>query len=153
MNERIKRFMDYKGLSPSELADTIGVQRSNITHVLHGRNNPGFQFITKMLEAFPDINAKWLLTGAGEMLIKEEITNEKKQVNLFSQIVPPSVSHIKPEETPVSEKPQPLEKETPRSAQPMSEILQSINPDDHKKIESIVIFYTDQTFKQYTPSK
>jgi transcriptional regulator with XRE-family HTH domain len=152
MNERIKRFMDYKGLSPSELADGINVQRSNITHVLHGRNNPGFQFITKMLEAFPDINAKWLLTGEGEMIIKEEITNEKKQVNLFSQIVPPSVS-IEHEEMSGSEKPRPVEKETARSAQPMTELLQSISPDDHKKIESIVIFYTDQTFRQYTTSK
>ena len=151
MNERIKRFMDYKGLSSSELADAISVQRSNITHVLHGRNNPGFQFITKMLEAFPDINAKWLLTGEGEMIIKEEITNEKQQVDLFSHIVSPV--NIETEETPVSEKPRLVEKETARSAQPMPEILQSINPDDHKKVESIVIFYTDQTFKQYIPSK
>lgn len=53
MNSRIKNFMDHKGLSSSELADTIGVQRSNVTHVLHGRNKPSFQFISKIVGNLP----------------------------------------------------------------------------------------------------
>ena len=61
--------MEYKGLSPSELADTIGVQRSNVTHVLHGRNNPSFPFISKLIETYPEINAKWLIIGEGDMLV------------------------------------------------------------------------------------
>ena len=138
--------MDYKGLSPSEFADTISVQRSNITHILHGRNNPGFQFITKMLEKFPDINARWLLTGEGEMIVQEGKTNEKLP-DLFSTVNP------EPRETPACEKPGSTERETTGNAQPMSEILQSVSPDGNKKIESVVIFYADQTFKQYTPSK
>ena len=68
MNTRIKRFMDHKGITSSELADSIGVQRSNVTHVLHGRNKPSFQFISKMLEKYPEINAKWLIMGDGDML-------------------------------------------------------------------------------------
>jgi plasmid maintenance system antidote protein VapI len=149
MNNRIERFMDYKGLSPSGLADAIGVQRSNITHVLHGRNKPSFQFITKMLETFPEINAKWLLTGKGDMLAGEEKT---KQTDLFSQIVPPV--NIEPEKAVTPEKPGREEKESSNSVQPMPDILQTISTtDDNRKIESIVIFYTDQTFKQYMPVK
>lgn len=153
MNNRIKRFMDYKGITPSELADAIGVQRSNITHVLHGRNKPGFQFITKMLETFPEINAKWLLTGEDEMLVKGKETEKtkEKQATLFSNIVPPV--NIDREEAAMPEKPKPAEKETAITAQPVPEILQSVIADDSRKIESIVVFYTDQTFKQYIPSK
>lgn len=147
MNNRIEQFMDYKGLSPSELADAIGVQRSNITHVLHGRNKPSFQFITKMLETFPEINAKWLLTGKGEMLAVEEKT---KPADLFSQIVPPV--NIEPKETVTPEKAKPAEKkDVSNSVHPMTEILQTIRT--NKQIESIVIFYTDQTFNQYMPAK
>ncbi|MGD9557583.1 MAG: helix-turn-helix domain-containing protein [Mangrovibacterium sp.] len=165
MNNRIKQFMDYKGLSSSELADLIGVQRSNITHVLHGRNKPGFQFITKMLEAFPEMNAKWLLTGEGEMLTS---TPEKKvlprQEDLFSPILPPSRGQQ--EETPsgaerdepegkqdvVSMSPADKKKGPPVETDPMSGIFQSLSTGNSKKIESVVIFYTDQTFRHYTPS-
>ncbi|MGV8139502.1 MAG: helix-turn-helix domain-containing protein [Mangrovibacterium sp.] len=139
MNERIKQFMDRKGLSPSEFADAISVQRSNITHILHGRNNPGFQFITKMLEKFPDINARWLLTGEGEMIVQERSENPP---DLFSAL------NTKPGEMTESAR-----RETTGNAQPMPEILQPVNSERNKTIELIVTFYTDQTFKQYTPSK
>lgn len=139
--------MDYKGLSPSEFADAISVQRSNITHVLQGRNNPGFQFITKMLEKFPDINAKWLLTGEGEMIVQSGKTNEKPQPDLFSPVTGESV------EGPAPDRSRPIARGTAGSVQAMPEILPSAPPGEDKKIESVVIFYTDQTFRQYIPSK
>ena len=87
MEERIKKFMDYKGLSPSELADSIGVQRSNVTHVLKNRNKPSFQFIEKMLQVYPELNAKWLLLGVGTML-----ENSSKNKTLFDQLTETSTS-------------------------------------------------------------
>lgn len=166
MNNRIKQFMDYRGLSSSELADLIGVQRSNITHVLHGRNKPGFQFITKMLEAFPEMNAKWLLTGEGEML-SSTLTEKKvlpRQEDLFSPILPPSRGQQE-ETPPVADKDEPDEKQEvmsspaadhkkglPGETDPMAGIFQSLSAGNSKKIESVVIFYTDQTFRHYTPS-
>jgi len=149
MNTRIKRFMDYKSMTPSELADAIGVQRSNITHVLHGRNKPGFQFITKMLEAFPEIDAKWLLTGEGEMLV----AGKEKQSALFrDMVVPPPVDPVR-KKMPLPEKQEHTEKKANTAIHPIPEILQSVVPDDSRKIASIVVLYTDQTFKQYLPSK
>ena len=53
MEDRIKNFMEYKGISPSELADAIGVQRSNVTHVLKARNKPSFSVYRK---AFTDLS-------------------------------------------------------------------------------------------------
>lgn len=147
MNERIKQFMDYKGLSSSEFADFIGVQRSNMSHILHGRNNPGFQFITKMLEKFPDINAKWLLTGSGEMIAEEGKTAEKVQPDLFT-LTNPEFRQV-----PEPEKPQSAGRKTTDSVQPLPGILEPAKPAESKKIESVLIFYTDQTFKQYLPSK
>ncbi len=68
MKDRLKEFMDYKKLTAADLADTIGVQRSNVSHILNGRNNPGAQFLEKLLMAYPDLDANWLLTGRGAML-------------------------------------------------------------------------------------
>jgi transcriptional regulator with XRE-family HTH domain len=50
------------------LASLLEVQRSNISHILNGRNKPGASLIEKMLLVFPELNARWLLTGEGNML-------------------------------------------------------------------------------------
>jgi transcriptional regulator with XRE-family HTH domain len=73
MRERIKKVMDYKGISAGDLATICKVQRSNISHILNGRNKPGAAFIEKFLLSFPDINARWFMTGMGEMLENENI--------------------------------------------------------------------------------
>jgi transcriptional regulator with XRE-family HTH domain len=65
--ERIEIIIRSKNLSPSKLADEIGVQRSGISHIMSGRNKPSLDFILKVLDAYPEINADWLLKGEGEM--------------------------------------------------------------------------------------
>lgn len=55
-----------EGLTPSQFADKLGVQRSGVSHLLSGRNKPSFEFINKMLVAYPKINPDWLITGNGK---------------------------------------------------------------------------------------
>ena len=66
MEERLKLFLAMEGLSPSQFADKLGVQRSGVSHLLSGRNKPSFEFISKMLVAFPKINPDWLIMGTGK---------------------------------------------------------------------------------------
>ena len=148
MNNRIKQIMDYKQISPSELADAIGVQRSNVTHVLQGRNKPGFQFISKLLETFPELNAKWLITGQGDMLV----SFDGRPTGLFDS------PETEKNELPVSQAPSNEEKEPEKEPEiintkkTVSESVNSLIPPTTKEIERIVVFYSDQTFKQYLPS-
>ncbi len=67
MNTRIQQFLNAEDLTPTRFADAIGVQRSNVSHILSGRNNPGYDFIVKMLQRYPSLNAEWLLLGKGSM--------------------------------------------------------------------------------------
>ncbi|HKJ44121.1 MAG TPA: helix-turn-helix transcriptional regulator [Sunxiuqinia sp.] len=142
MNIRIKQFMDHKGISASELADTIGVQRSNVTHVLHGRNKPSFQFIAKLLETYPEINAKWLIMGSGIMLENGELS--QPQQHLFEKSTPVT----KPETATPEQEEQSADQPTLSSFN-----LPSPAQEPYKKIEKIVVFYTDRTFKEYDPAK
>lgn len=124
MKDRIKHLMDYKKLSAAELADLIGVQRSNVSHVINGRNNPSSVFIEKLLLTFPDLNARWLITGEGLMLDEEVKTSQvRKPVDLFSGSVPA------PE----------MESEKPKAG----------NKRAQKNIERIVILYDDKSFRDY----
>ena len=55
-----------EGLSPSQFADKLGVQRSGVSHLLAGRNKPSFEFISKMMAAYPKLNPDWLIMGTGK---------------------------------------------------------------------------------------
>jgi len=81
MKDRIKQFMDHKSISAGELASILEVQRSNISHILNGRNKPGAAFIEKLLLTYPNLNARWLLTGEGQMTNTTEIINDEPEIN------------------------------------------------------------------------
>jgi len=72
MIDRVKLLMSVQNLSPAQLATTIGVQRSGISHILSGRNKPSLDFVLKVLESFPKLSEKWLLKGEGEMFIGDQ---------------------------------------------------------------------------------
>lgn len=63
VKDRIRMVIDSHKMNAGAFADKIGVQRSNVSHVLSGRNKPSFEFIEKLLVAFPRVSAQWLLTG------------------------------------------------------------------------------------------
>lgn len=66
MNNRLQQFLELENISPARLADTLGVQRSRLSHILSGRNKPGYDFFIKLLTKFPHINSEWLLMGKGK---------------------------------------------------------------------------------------
>ena len=163
MEDRIKKFMEYKGISPSELADSIGVQRSNVTHVIKGRNKPSFQFIEKLLQIYPEINAKWLLLGEGNM-----VEGSVKSRTLFDPIPTPVINtSISGKMTEPEKKLGPeiideitltTKKET-SSPPPIQEMKETENElydsffGSEKPIERLIVFFKDQTFKVYNPSR
>ena len=67
MHSRLKYWMEMEALKSSSLADIIGVNRATISHILSGRNKPSIDFLQKLLSAYPNINANWLITGIGYM--------------------------------------------------------------------------------------
>ena len=67
IQERISTVMAIKNLSNAEFANTIGVQPSNISHLLSGRNKPSLDLIMKIVKRFPEIRLEWLLQGDGSM--------------------------------------------------------------------------------------
>ena len=93
MISRILLILKTQNLSSSQFADEIGVQRSSISHILSGRNNPSLEFVMKILKRFPDINSDWLIFGKGSMYkgsnakIDEEVKELQKiavQPDLFN---------------------------------------------------------------------
>ena len=73
--------MGIEGLKSSALADSIGVNRATISHILSGRNKPSINFLEKLLNVYPNINANWLISGIGYMqdnMDQKEVLVSKK---------------------------------------------------------------------------
>lgn len=90
LNERITKVLEGSGLTSSEFADEIEVQRSSVSHVTSGRNKPSLEFISKLRKRFPEISWDWLINGEGEMKKVDDKPNAQKKViaptDLFSLI-------------------------------------------------------------------
>ncbi|MCF8335164.1 MAG: helix-turn-helix domain-containing protein [Bacteroidales bacterium] len=135
MKERLMEFLKAYNMTSTRLADEIGVQRSSISHILSGRNNPSYDFIHKFLQYYKDINPKWLILGEGSMYAKE------KQTSMSFE--------------------QQTEKSTPRENAVQDEQRSNKRTSDSPEIEpqpyesphiaKIVIFYSDNHFEEYTP--
>ena len=87
MYKRLKNWMESKELKASLLADTIGVNRATISHILSGRNKPSIDFLEKLLSAYPNINANWLITGIGYMDTKKEAKEVKSSKKIGKVVV------------------------------------------------------------------
>ncbi len=70
MEEKFQRklqiLMKNEGVSQSRLAEMLEVKPSTLSHILAGRNYPGFDMLQKLRRLFPHINADWLLLDTSE---------------------------------------------------------------------------------------
>ena len=69
--ERIELLMKCYDLSPSQFADKTGIQRASVSHIISGRNKPSLEVMLKIYDAFPGIDMKWLMTGVGEVPVRQ----------------------------------------------------------------------------------
>ncbi len=118
IQDRMKMIMKMHHLTASSFADTIGVQRSSISHIMSGRNKPSLDFIEKTLSSFPRVDAGWLITG--------------KQTKV-AQVDPLGQQKNKLEE---------------KSAKEEELVSTKIKKEQPKTIAKIIVFYSDGTFEE-----
>ena len=61
--ERIAKIINDNNLSASSFTKLIGVQRSSISHILSGRNNPSLDLLLKIHKSFDYVSLEWLILG------------------------------------------------------------------------------------------
>lgn len=132
MNKRIQQFLEIENLSPSKLADMLGLQRSGISHILAGRNKPSYDFILKFLRTFPTINPDWLLMGKGKIYRNGESDQNNQNEDNTPQL---SINF---------EENQEFYEESDEATE--IKIIE-------KKINRITLFYNDGSFQEFYPNK
>ena len=158
INDKIKQILIDKNLTPSYFADEIGVQRSSISHILSGRNRPSFDIIQKVIRRFPELGYEWIM--------EEDTHQQSDQINYSNSrglTIPadrrerpgaqPTASyptHIGSGRTQRNELP-PASQTTPVLPDDMSPVADFPNETNKRKIERILVFYTDGSFREYSP--
>lgn len=85
MNRRLLQFLQAENLTQTQFADTLSVARASVSHILSGRNKPGYDFLESLLLHYPSLNLDWLLTGKGRMYRenRQEDGTDSEQLALF----------------------------------------------------------------------
>lgn len=167
MKDRLARFLKLEGLTAVKFAEIMEVQPSSISHLLSGRNKPNFEFISRMLLRFSNLNPDWMINGMGSVYRSEqkeadkEITKVNKnsitdvkyknqalilqnredtrQGDMFENVSKPALSDDKNDITDVTKN--------------VSSLVSSSESESSttglKPIERVIIFYSDGTFREY----
>ena len=136
LNDRIAKIIAYSGLTPSEFADEIEVQRSNISHIASGRNKPSLDFLVKIKTRFPELQWDWLISGEGEMQKPQDEIIEKSKPTP----VPDLFSIIADENFGITESEDKVSVESPRESKITAQQSIRENTDDSQRLEN-----SDQT--------
>ncbi len=82
MNRRLLQFLQAENITQAQLADTLSVARGSVSHILSGRNKPGYDFLESLLLHYPTLNLDWLMTGRGRMYRSED---EEQDLSLIQK--------------------------------------------------------------------
>lgn len=166
--ERLTAFRDYTGLTNSQFADRAGIPRPTLSQFLNGRNKRlSDDFTAKLHQAYPELNVLWLLFGEGDMVTAENIeatTSKKDPISEISEDLPVDsesivadspVENLCTDSEPIRQNGHFDRAETPNilsnaSSRPIP--AAALPTDPGKKIQSIMVFYSDNSFEIFTPS-
>lgn len=79
--ERIAQFRDAKGLSNAKMSKAVGIDARTFNYYFEGRRTPAYA-LEKILLAYPELSAEWLLRGTGSMMLDE---NERASYEALSE--------------------------------------------------------------------
>ena len=130
MNTRLQQFLSAENLTQSQFADSIGVARASISHILAGRNKPGFEFVENLARRYPALNIEWFITGKGRMYKSASDTPDAPVPDLFE---------LEETTAPVTE------------SNTFDKVVQPIV--NKRTISKILLFYSDGTFEEFTNDK
>ena len=157
MNTRLKQFIAAENITQAQLADNLNVVRASVSHILAGRNKPGYDFICGLMSHYPNLNIEWLMFGKGKMYKTQEQqtifdtgaheAENKEEITLMTDFSEPVMTV--PEQAPAV---QPVAQ--PQPGVTLNDIKTLVNtmqkPVNQRKLVKITAFFDDGTFQELT---
>ena len=174
---RIKKFLDDFQIANSQFADKCDIPRPTVSQLLNGRNKKvSDEVISKIHAAYPNLSIMWLMFGEEPMLLQpmnkgeSEVRdnsslnsvlfaeNEHEQENTSGhKIVFDAEPSKKPEESGQNKDSNSLSNNLSQALESFSKnkasFAQDANNLGQKRIVNIMVFYSDNSFESFVPSK
>lgn len=142
MKEKLEYLLRSGGYTATSLARLLEIQPSGLSHILSGRNKPSFDLVVKILRAFPDVNPDWLLLDSDQIFRTTATTSPFDKPKSDEGEKSPDALFMSPENNQFSTGSEKLKNDE-------VDIFQSL-PNAGKRVEKIVVLYSDKTFDSYT---
>ncbi len=136
MKDRIAHIIRAKNLTAAEFAVRLGIQPSNVSHLLSGRNNPSLDFVKKLKETFPEYNLDWIIMGVGPMTVSEPFVSSMPSVS--PQEVGPMAENV-------------VETESSLDVLETKSQSESISAQSTALPKGIIFLFDDDTYKILSP--
>lgn len=142
MKDKLEILCTKYNLTASSLAKVLGVEASAISHIRSGRNKPSYDFVVKILRAFPDVNPDWLLLD-GEEFSRTGASSGVITTPLFSDF------------DAAADEPRIAQSENIEISQPFAESKnvaldkKQTEPKSGKLPKRVIVLYTDGSFESF----
>lgn len=82
---RLKKVLEKKQMSYSEFANAADIHYNSVTRMLNGETSMNSKTLHKVFMVFPDLNARWFITGEGSMMSteNEEVNHVNESETLY----------------------------------------------------------------------
>lgn len=84
VKQRLIDFIKFKNLSQAKFEKAIGVSNGFVNNISKGI---GADKLQRILNAYPELNSTWLLTGNGEMLKQDNSSKSSENTTLLQRLV------------------------------------------------------------------
>lgn len=167
--------MNFAQISSSQIADTCKIPRPTISQILNGRNKKiSDEIINKIHIAYPKLSMLWLMFGEGDMMLNSNIKISESQnpqsisfydsTNIDNEDIIPTLDFNSDSSENLSENQitdssidtKPQNDESVATSSIGRNAIKAIPPletDTTKKIVNILVFYNDNSFESFIPSR
>ena len=134
MNERdrVLQVMQSEGMNAKQFCQEVGISPGTLSNITGGRNKPSLDVMQAILRRFRAISCDWLIMGVGTMYVSG--AREEGMQSLFEV------------ENEAIEAPKEVVK--PSVVVNNSDISSTAAPSVSRKVDKILIFYSDGTFEE-----
>ena len=161
MKDRIRQIMESQHMTQQVFAEFIGVGAATLSSIFNDRTRPTLNIVEAIKKKIPNISTDWLMFGSGDMYLSENPTPnagsdsgfqgaDNRQMGYSPMLDFNETSSPTPQNSFLQPQNVNSVKST-RQISPRDEVKIFDKP--QRRVTEIRIYYDDQTWESFTPSK
>ena len=154
MKNRIRQVMESLHMTQMEFAEKTQIGAATLSNIFNDRTRPSLNVVELIKKNIPSISTDWLLLGTGSMYVDETPRPETptEEVNVPQSGVLPFADYSAP--TPQQNPVTPHYQANQKFVRNETNASSTSTPEKpHRKVTEIRVYYDDQTWESFTPSK